>query len=64
MILIPHGSKEDVRRFWIVSSFIGLCACGALMLYLAIEGYWKEAGIWLLFFLCNAWTFETKRRGK
>jgi hypothetical protein len=53
---------EKGRKFWVVSSFIGLCVCGALMLFFAVEGYWKEAGMYLGFFLFNAWTFETKRR--
>jgi hypothetical protein len=64
MMLTPHGSKDGVRRFWVVSSFIGLCVCGALMLYFAVGGFWTEAGLYLGFFLCNAWTFERKRRGK
>jgi hypothetical protein len=64
MMIIPTGTKEAIRRFFIVASFIGLCVCGALMLFFAVEGYWKEAGMYLVFFLCNAWTFETKRRKK
>lgn len=59
---IPIDPGNVGRRFWIVSSFIGLCVCGALMLYFAVEGFWKESGLYLVFFLCNAWTFETKRR--
>jgi hypothetical protein len=59
-MLVDFGERG--RKFWVISSFIGLCVCGALMLFFAVEGYWWEAGAYLLFFLCNAWTFETKRR--
>jgi hypothetical protein len=59
-MLVNFGEK--VRKFWVVSSFIGLCVCGALMLFFVVGGYWKGAGAYLLFFLCNAYTFETKRR--
>ncbi len=62
MMLTLCGSKEGMHRFWVISSFMGLCVCGALMLFFAIAGYWEEAGAYLLFFLCNAWTFETKRK--
>jgi hypothetical protein len=33
-----------------------------LMLFFVVGGYWKGAGAYLLLFLCNAYTFETKRR--
>ena len=63
-MLTPHGTENNLRNFWIIASFIGLCVCGALMLDFAVEGNWEAAGVYLLFFLCNAWTFESKRRGK
>ena len=59
---MPIDFDEKYRKFWVIVSFVGLCVCGALMLFFAVEGYWKGAGVYLGFFLCNAWTFETKRR--
>ncbi len=62
MMIAPQGSKENLRKFWVVVSFIGLCVCGAMALYCAVGGFWKGGGMYLFAFLCNAWTFETKRR--
>ncbi|KKN72790.1 hypothetical protein LCGC14_0407570 [marine sediment metagenome] len=49
MMLTLCGSKEGMHRFWVISSFMGLCVCGALMLFFAIAGYWEEAGVLALF---------------
>jgi hypothetical protein len=59
-VFVDFGEKS--RKFWVIASLIGICVCGALMLSFAVGGHWEKAGVYLLFTLCNVWTFETKRR--
>lgn len=46
------------RRFWIVSSLIGIVVCGAMALLYADLGLWGETTLFGVCTVCNIYTYR------